>query len=220
MQAIGKMVRQHPGGDARLLPKTSWRRTWRWPMHLNRTCSSAPAAKSAFPIFCCGNWPIPNCISPTPTGRTFDAAALDLAIESYQQTRTPLRPHQRPTDPNKTTLMLKTRVLTALILLAILLPVLYFTNPFCRSHVVTACFSAPRIWESFRLFNRQRASRWFARVVWTAHFCLHRSSSPSLRGRANLVLALRRDLGDAFRAVARIGTAAVAAAPATRLAQR
>ncbi|HEY4074381.1 MAG TPA: phosphatidate cytidylyltransferase [Herbaspirillum sp.] len=61
--------------------------------------------------------------------------------------------------------MLKTRVLTALILLAILLPVL-FMNAFLPFALVTVVFFAAASWESFRLFGNSKP--WFATVVWTA----------------------------------------------------
>ena len=46
----------------------------------------------------------------------------------------------------KTSLMLKTRVITALVLLAVLLPVLYFGNPMAFAVVATVFFGAA-IWE-------------------------------------------------------------------------
>jgi phosphatidate cytidylyltransferase len=48
--------------------------------------------------------------------------------------------------------MLKTRVITAVVLLAILLPVLYFNNYTAFAVVATVFFGAA-IWESFRLFS-------------------------------------------------------------------
>jgi phosphatidate cytidylyltransferase len=61
--------------------------------------------------------------------------------------------------------MLKTRVLTALILLAILLPIL-FMNAFLPFALVTVVFFAAASWESFRLFGNSKPL--FATVVWTA----------------------------------------------------
>ena len=48
--------------------------------------------------------------------------------------------------------MLKTRILTALVLLAVLLPVLYSNNPTAFA-VVASVFFGAAIWECFRLFN-------------------------------------------------------------------
>lgn len=52
--------------------------------------------------------------------------------------------------------MLKTRILTALVLLAILLPVLFF-NYFPAFEVVVCVFFGAAIWESFRLFKARQA---------------------------------------------------------------
>lgn len=57
--------------------------------------------------------------------------------------------------------MLKTRVITALILLAILLPVLFLNNFFAFA-VVTLVFFAAGAWESLRLFRYARAELWAA----------------------------------------------------------
>ena len=48
--------------------------------------------------------------------------------------------------------MLKTRITTAIVLLAVLLPVLYFNN-FTAFAVVATVFFGAAIWECFRLFN-------------------------------------------------------------------
>jgi CDP-diglyceride synthetase len=48
--------------------------------------------------------------------------------------------------------MLKTRIITALVLLAVLLPVLYFNNYTAFAVVATVFFGAA-VWECFRLFN-------------------------------------------------------------------
>ena len=65
--------------------------------------------------------------------------------------------------------MLKTRIITALVLLAILLPVLYSTNYTAFAAVASVFFGAA-IWECFRLFNP--GSRWAlpTAVVWSAVF--------------------------------------------------
>lgn len=63
--------------------------------------------------------------------------------------------------------MLRTRVITALVLLAVLLTVLY-SRSFLFISLVTAAFFAAAAWESFRLFqNRQPV---FGAAIWTAAF--------------------------------------------------
>ena len=66
--------------------------------------------------------------------------------------------------------MLKTRIVTAIVLLAVLLPVLYFNNPVAFALVVTLFFGAA-IWESFRLFNPGSARALIISLFWTAAFC-------------------------------------------------
>jgi phosphatidate cytidylyltransferase len=66
--------------------------------------------------------------------------------------------------------MLKTRIITALALLAVLLPVLYFDNLLAFGMVVTLFFGAA-IWESFRLFNPGSARALVISLFWTAAFC-------------------------------------------------
>ncbi|MDB5755766.1 MAG: phosphatidate cytidylyltransferase [Massilia sp.] len=66
--------------------------------------------------------------------------------------------------------MLKTRIITALVLLAILLPVLYFNDPVAFAVVVTLCFGAA-IWEGFRLFNPDSKQALVISAFWTAAFC-------------------------------------------------
>jgi phosphatidate cytidylyltransferase len=65
--------------------------------------------------------------------------------------------------------MLKTRVITAVVLLAVLLPVLYFNNFTAFAVVATVAFGAA-IWECFRLFNPGTASALLIAVFWTAAF--------------------------------------------------
>jgi phosphatidate cytidylyltransferase len=66
--------------------------------------------------------------------------------------------------------MLKTRVLTAIVLLAVLLPVLYLRN-FAAFAVVATMFFGAAIWECFRLFNPGPAQRaLLVSLVWTAAF--------------------------------------------------
>jgi phosphatidate cytidylyltransferase len=65
--------------------------------------------------------------------------------------------------------MLKTRILTALVLLAVLLPVLYSNNFTAFAVVVTAFFGAA-VWETFRLFNPKSGNALAVAVFWTAAF--------------------------------------------------
>jgi phosphatidate cytidylyltransferase len=65
--------------------------------------------------------------------------------------------------------MLKTRVITAVVLLAVLLPVLYLNN-FTAFAVVATAFFGAAIWESFRLFNPGSARALLVAAVWTAAF--------------------------------------------------
>ena len=66
--------------------------------------------------------------------------------------------------------MLKTRIVTAIVLLAVLLPVLYFNNPVAFALVVTL-FLGAAIWESFRLFNPGSARALVITLFWSAAFC-------------------------------------------------
>ena len=66
--------------------------------------------------------------------------------------------------------MLKTRIITALALLAVLLPVLYFANPIAFAVVVTLFFGAA-VWEGFRLFNPGSKQALVISLAWTAAFC-------------------------------------------------
>lgn len=77
--------------------------------------------------------------------------------------------------------MLKQRVITAVILLAVLLPVLYLDN-FIAFAVVAAAFFVAAIWESFRLFHSQRAV--LLAGLWGAVFVgiVFITGLPSLRG--------------------------------------
>jgi phosphatidate cytidylyltransferase len=65
--------------------------------------------------------------------------------------------------------MLKTRILTALVLLAVLLPVLYSNNFTAFAVVVTAFFGAA-IWETFRLFNPESNKAPVVALFWTLAF--------------------------------------------------
>jgi len=65
--------------------------------------------------------------------------------------------------------MLKTRIITALLLLAVLLPVLYFKNYVAFAVVVSVFFGAA-IWECFRLFNPASRQAPIIAAFWTAAF--------------------------------------------------
>lgn len=65
--------------------------------------------------------------------------------------------------------MLKTRVITAVALLAVLLPILYL-NSFPAFGVVATLFFGAAIWESFRLFRPDPRQAVFVAVVWAAMY--------------------------------------------------
>ena len=65
--------------------------------------------------------------------------------------------------------MLKTRIVTALVLLAVLLPVLYSNNYTAFAVVATAFFGAA-VWETFRLFNPTSNKALVVAAFWTAAF--------------------------------------------------
>lgn len=65
--------------------------------------------------------------------------------------------------------MLKTRILTALALLAVLLPVLYFNN-YTAFAVVASAFFGAAVWECFRLFNPGTGKAALIAAFWTAAF--------------------------------------------------
>jgi phosphatidate cytidylyltransferase len=65
--------------------------------------------------------------------------------------------------------MLKTRIVTALVLLAVLLPVLYSNNQTAFAVVAIAFFGAA-IWETFRLFNPKSGKAALVALFWTAAF--------------------------------------------------
>jgi len=85
--------------------------------------------------------------------------------------------------------MLKTRVITALVLLAILLPILYLNNFFAFA-TVTVVFFAAGIWEGFRLFRSNRPE--LLAGVWTVAFAfiVFVTGLPSVRALFGLCVAL------------------------------
>ena len=66
--------------------------------------------------------------------------------------------------------MLKTRIITAIVLLAVLLPVLYWGDPTAFAVVVTVSFGAA-IWEGFRLFNPGSTRAVAVSLAWSGAFC-------------------------------------------------
>lgn len=67
--------------------------------------------------------------------------------------------------------MLKTRVITAVVLLAVLLPILYFNN-FMAFAVVATLFFGAAIWECFRLFNPGTQNAHIIAVLWAGVFAV------------------------------------------------
>lgn len=65
--------------------------------------------------------------------------------------------------------MLKTRIMTALALLAVLLPVLFFNN-FTAFAVLVTLFFCAAIWEGFRLFNPNSRRALLIALFWSAAF--------------------------------------------------
>lgn len=65
--------------------------------------------------------------------------------------------------------MLKTRIITALVLLAVLLPVLY-SQQFIAFAAVASVFFGAAVWECFRLFNPGTRNAIVIAAVWTAVF--------------------------------------------------
>jgi len=90
--------------------------------------------------------------------------------------------------------MLKTRVVTAVVLLAVLLPVLYFNNFTAFALVATAFFGAA-IWECFRLFNPGTQNGHIIALIWTAAFAaavLSERLNPSFWAALSLALWIAR----------------------------
>jgi phosphatidate cytidylyltransferase len=65
--------------------------------------------------------------------------------------------------------MLKTRIITAIVLLAVLLPILYFNN-YAAFAVVATMFFGAAIWEAFRLFRPGSNQALLVAGFWTAAF--------------------------------------------------
>ncbi len=89
--------------------------------------------------------------------------------------------------------MLKTRVITALVLMALLLALLFF-NSFTAFALVAAVFFAAAAWESLRLFKSGHPM--IGAAIWTAAFCFivfgaHRFEPKVLFGLCVAIWALR-----------------------------
>lgn len=78
--------------------------------------------------------------------------------------------------------MLRTRVITALLLLAVLLPILYF-NYFPAFAVVSTLFFAAAIWESARIFggSAKAALSWAAAALILFAAMMYQGSGPNVR---------------------------------------
>jgi len=90
--------------------------------------------------------------------------------------------------------MLKTRVITAVVLLAILLPILCL-NSFPAFAVVVTVFFGAAIWECFRLFNPETQSGHIIAAVWTLAFAaalLTDRMNPSFWAALSLALWIAR----------------------------
>jgi len=85
--------------------------------------------------------------------------------------------------------MLKTRVITALILLAILLPILFLNNFFAFA-AVSVVFFAAGAWEGLRLFGVPRARLWAGLCSLAYAVIVFDSGLPSVRGVLGLCVAL------------------------------
>jgi len=85
--------------------------------------------------------------------------------------------------------MLKTRVITALILLAILLPILFLNN-FWAFAAVTVVFFGAGVWEGLRLFGVSRALLWAGLCALVYAAIVFANALPSARGLFGLCVAL------------------------------
>jgi phosphatidate cytidylyltransferase len=76
--------------------------------------------------------------------------------------------------------MLKTRVITAVVLLAVLLPILYLNN-FTAFVLAASLFFGAAVWECFRLFNPETRNAHVIAILWTLAF-----AASVLTGHTNL----------------------------------
>src|SRR5574343_445636 len=115
-------------------------------MRLSRICSSEPAGKSESAISCFGNWLIPNCILPQRCGRiSTPPNSIRPLPRSSSGSGALVAPASNWKKP-----MLKTRVITALVIAALLIPAIFFLNATAWA-VVTAVITGIAGWEFARL---------------------------------------------------------------------
>src|ERR1700733_4554365 len=125
--------------DRSTFPKSRWRRLWRWPTCRTRTCLCVPAASTASATSCCGNSPTPSCTLRIACGRISMPANwmprwLSLAPASGASG---VRRSRRGVPR-----ALKTRILTAAVLIGLLLVVLLWLPPWATVVAVTALILA------------------------------------------------------------------------------
>jgi len=105
--------------------------------------------------------------------------------------------------------MLKTRVITAVVLLAVLLPVLYFNN-FMAFAVVATVFFGAAIWECFRLFNPGTQNAHIIAILWAAVFAIAVWSgriNPAMWAALSMALWIARFVPSLFTGLPPLGNA-------------
>jgi len=105
--------------------------------------------------------------------------------------------------------MLKTRVITAVVLLAVLLPVLYFNN-FMAFAVVATVFFGAAIWECFRLFNPGTQNAHIIAILWALVFALAVWSgriNPAVWAALSMALWIARFVPSLFTGLPPLGNA-------------
>jgi phosphatidate cytidylyltransferase len=106
--------------------------------------------------------------------------------------------------------MLKTRVITAVVLLAVLLPVLYFNN-FMAFAVVATVFFGAAIWECFRLFNPGTQNAHIIALLWAGVFAVAVWSgriNPAMWAALSMALWIARFVPSLKTGLPPLGTAA------------
>jgi phosphatidate cytidylyltransferase len=105
--------------------------------------------------------------------------------------------------------MLKTRVITAVVLLAVLLPVLYFNN-FMAFAVVATVFFGAAIWECFRLFNPGTQNAHIIAILWAVVFAIAVWSgriNPAVWAALSMALWIARFVPSLFTGLPPLGNA-------------
>src|SRR5574340_192022 len=109
--------------------KPHWPSSSASPTCPNPTSSSAPAASSASAISCCGNWPTPNCISPTRCGPNlmrrhwmWRSPPIEPVNAALAAPANRCNPHRDRIPGNSPMTPLVSRIFTALLLLAVFVP--------------------------------------------------------------------------------------------------